>query len=176
VHQGGGVRTRLLATAALLTALAAPLALTGCDPGGASSSSTPGATAPAAAAPPDPCALVAAADLEKVLGETFEQDSLGPQKPGRRVCGYRTNETGHSAQIAVYADASGFQALVDAASQASGAPTPVSGVGQLAVRTHNQLLASFGNFVLVITLTGLAAGDSTDKALETLGHTAADRI
>jgi len=170
-----GVRTRLLATAALLAALTAPLALTGCDPGDGSSSPTPGTSA-AAVAPPDPCALITAADLEKALGETFEQDSLGPQKPGRHVCGYRTNETGHTAQIAVYADASGFQALVDAATKADGAPTAVTGVGQVALRTHKQLFARFSNFVLAITLTGVAAGDSTDAALETLGHTASDRI
>ena len=170
------MRTRLLATAALLAALAAPLALTGCDPGAGSGGSTPGASAPAAAAPPDPCALITPADLQKALGETFEQDSLGPQKPGRRACGYRTNETGHAAQIAVYADASGFQALIDAATKADGAPTAVTGVGQVALRTHTQLFARFTNFVVVITLTGLPADDSTDTALEALGHTATDRI
>ncbi|HWB35994.1 MAG TPA: hypothetical protein VHA75_08215 [Rugosimonospora sp.] len=164
------MRTRLLA-AALMLAVAATAAACQPKPNDGNDSGN-------GASPPDPCVLITPDDLVQQLGEDFSRDVESPTatpSAGPAVCGYTASETGHRVDVSVYADASGYQSLVDAGTQADASPAPVDGIGKAAVRTPTALYAVFDSFVLVIALDGVPPGESVDAALEALGRLAASR-
>jgi hypothetical protein len=171
------MRIRVAAMAASLTLLAAPVA--GCSP---DSSDAGGDGAGRSAPPPDPCTLVTRDDLEKALGESFEQSSGPATDPGRQTCSYHALETGHLVDINTYASPKGgagvddtYKSLLQAAKDVGGAPVPVEGVGDAAFRTRSQLYAKMKGYVLNIVFSGLGPDEGTDEALEELGREAAAR-
>jgi hypothetical protein len=177
--EGGLMRPRLLPAAALVTAAlvtAALLGLAGCDGG-----TTPGPTGTAAATAasmsvaPEPCTLVTPADLEQVLGETFTVDPAATADDQRRICTYTASETGHVVNVNEYPLVPDLRDLMAAAQDVNQPPTPLTGIGRAAFRTHSQVYVLLDNFVLSIVFLQIAEGDSTDAALETLAKAAAGR-
>jgi Protein of unknown function (DUF3558) len=178
------MRIRVAAVAASLTLLTATVA--GCSGNDAKSSGSAGnptgGASVSAGPPPDPCKLVTKEDLQKALGESFEQSSLPPTDPGRQTCSYDASETGHHVDINTYADPGGgggvdaaYQNLLQGAKDVGGTPVQIDGIGDAAFRSNAQLYAKMKGYVLNIVIDGLGSDETTDKALEELGREAASR-
>jgi hypothetical protein len=119
----------------------------------------------------DPCALLAQADIEKIVGVQLREPVRSIAEDGAATCQYLGTETNSiSVGIVLY---EGNQEIASAQKIISEAQaTPVSGLGDQAVMIRNGLIVRSGNLYVSVAV---AIANQPDKSME-IARTLAEQV
>jgi hypothetical protein len=134
------MKSRSVTALGILAVVGITLALAGCSPAASSAAGSPATQSSASAATSggsvdtsneiDACSLLSASDASALVGETLSTGVSSTIAPGQDQCAYASNGADIGLTVIVYhGDAAPSYALIVSA---TGATTPVSGVGEKA--------------------------------------------
>jgi hypothetical protein len=119
----------------------------------------------------DPCALLAQADIEKIVGVQLREPVRSIAEDGAATCQYLGTETNSiSVGIVLYEGNQEIASVQKIISEAQ--PTPVSGLGDQALMIRNGLIVRSGNLYVSVAV---AIANQPDKSME-IARTLAEQV